>query len=266
LAERRVALCICSVSCADEPSPQTFRATHRRSFDAALFRSRLAVTVDYYYKKTRDLLYYVPVPTTSGFSTSLQNIGSLQNRGVELSVSTANLTGAFGWQTTLNLALNRNRVLDLGPDSIVVGAYCCVGGGAHQNPTVLKVGEPINSFYGWVYDRLAPDSLGNLRPVYKDLDGDGKDSPGDRRILGNAEPKCSATNSQASSCSTRWLARPRFSTRISRANSSCFRSFGSRPALLNVGSRSACVSPNNIDNTKNVCAGAGVNFMIYLAR
>ncbi len=157
--------------------------------DAALFQSRVAVTADYYYKKTRDLLYYLPVPTSSGFSTSLQNIGSLQNRGFELSLTTTNLTGVLGWESTLNLAWNRNKVLDLGGDTLVVGAFQYVGGGAHQNPTVLKVGEPINSFYGWVYDGLAPDSLGHLRPVYKDLDGDGKDSPGDRTILGNAEPK-----------------------------------------------------------------------------
>ena len=152
--------------------------------DAAVFRSRLAVTADYYYKKTSDLLYYVPVPATSGFSTSLQNIGSLQNRGFELSVTTTNLTGALGWQSTLNLAWNRNKVLDLGPDSILVGAYCCVGGGAHQNPTVLKVGEPISSFYGWVYSGLQGG-----QPVYKDLDGDGVITSADRTILGNAEPK-----------------------------------------------------------------------------
>jgi len=152
--------------------------------DAALFRSRLAVTADYYYKKTSDLLYYVPVPATSGFGTSLQNIGSLQNRGFELSVTTTNLTGALGWQSTLNVAWNRNKVLDLGPDSILVGAYCCVGGGAHQNPTVLKVGEPISSFYGWVYSGLQGG-----QPVYKDLDGDGVITSADRTILGNAEPK-----------------------------------------------------------------------------
>jgi len=160
--------------------------------DAALFQSRVALTADYYYKKTRDLLYNLPVPATSGFSTSLQNIGSLQNRGFELSISTTNLTGALGWQTTLNLAFNRNKVLDLGGDTLVVAAYQYVGGGAHQNPTVLKVGEPINSFYGWVYEGLARDTTGVLRPVYKDLDGDGitgTDDADDRRILGNAEPK-----------------------------------------------------------------------------
>ena len=159
--------------------------------DATVLRSRVSVTADYYYKKTRDLLYYVSVPQTTGFSTSLQNIGTVQNRGFEVSLTTNNLTGErLAWQTTLNLAWNRNKVLNLGGDDIIVGAFPYVGGGAHQNPTVLKVGEPINSFYGWVYDGLARDTLGILRPVYKDLDGDGHDDgPGDERILGNAEPK-----------------------------------------------------------------------------
>ena len=155
--------------------------------DAAVLQSRVSLTADYYHKKTNDLLYYVPVPTTSGFSTSLQNIGSLENRGFELSVSTVNLTGALGWQSTLNIAWNRNKVLSLGPDTILLGADQYVGGGAHQNPTVLKVGEPINSFYGWVYEGLE-----NGQPVYQDLDGDGKrgkDDADDRRIIGNAEPK-----------------------------------------------------------------------------
>ena len=152
--------------------------------DATVLRGRLGVTADYYYKKTRDLLYYVSVPSTSGFGTSLQNIGSLQNRGFELSFNTVNLAGALGWQTTLNLALNRNKVLDLGPDTLLVGAYCCVGGGAHQNPTVLKVGEPINSFYGWVYAGMK-----NGQPVYKDLDGDTTITSADRTIIGNAQPK-----------------------------------------------------------------------------
>ena len=152
--------------------------------DAALFRSRVSVTVDYYSKKTRDLLYEVAVPATTGFSTSLQNIGSLQNRGFELSVTTTNLTGALGWESTLNLAWNRNKVLDLGGDTLVVGAFPYVGGGAHQNPTVLKVGEPINSFYGWVYA-----GIDSGRVLYKDFDGDSVITAADERIIGNAQPK-----------------------------------------------------------------------------
>jgi hypothetical protein len=130
------------------------------------------------------MLYTVPIPQTAGFNYSLQNIGSLQNRGFELSISTVNLSGALGWESTLNLALNRNKVLSLGPDT-VLEYPASVGGGAHQDPTYLRVGQPINTFYGWVFDGL--DSLG--QPKFKDLDGDGKDSPGDRTILGSAQPK-----------------------------------------------------------------------------
>jgi TonB-linked SusC/RagA family outer membrane protein len=156
--------------------------------DASFAKGRLAVTADYYNKKTHDLLLEARVPASSGFLSQLQNIGSVRNRGFELSITSVNLTGPFGWETSLNLAWNRNRVLDLGADSIIV-TPTGVGGGAHQNPTVLKVGEPINSFYGWVYNGLARDSLGFLRPVYKDFDGDGLITAADRRILGSAEPK-----------------------------------------------------------------------------
>lgn len=144
--------------------------------DVAFLDSRVAVTADFYDKTTRDLLLEINVPATSGFATSLQNIGSVRNRGFELSVSTVNLTGALGWESSLNLAWNRNGVRDLGGDTIKI-APVGVGAGAHQNPTVLKVGEPVNSFYGWKYDRME-----NGQPVYQDLPGDG------RTIIGNAQP------------------------------------------------------------------------------
>jgi TonB-dependent starch-binding outer membrane protein SusC len=151
--------------------------------DARFLRDRVAVTADYYSKKTRDLLLNARVPSSSGFGSQLQNIGSVRNRGFELSVTTVNLTGSVGWETSLNLAWNRNMVLNLGADSILVAPEG-VGGGAHQNPTVLKVGQPINSFYGWVYAGLK-----NGQPDYQDLDGDGTVTPADRRIIGNAQPK-----------------------------------------------------------------------------
>ena len=150
--------------------------------DASLAGSRLAVTADYYSKKTHDLLLDARVPSSSGFLSQLQNIGSVRNRGFELSISSVNLTGPLGWETTLNLAWNRNRVLDLGADTILISPTG-VGGGAHQNPTVLKVGEPINSFYGWVYA-----GMDSGRVVYRDFDGDSLITGADRRILGNAEP------------------------------------------------------------------------------
>lgn len=150
--------------------------------DAAFLGSRVALTADYYSKTTRDLLLQVNVPTTSGFFSSLQNIGSVRNRGFELSLSTVNLTGAFGWESSLNVAWNRNTVRDLGLDTLIIAPEG-VGAGANQNPTVLKVGQPTNAFYGWKYDRIVDG-----QPVYQDLNGDGNVTEADRVILGSAEP------------------------------------------------------------------------------
>jgi TonB-linked SusC/RagA family outer membrane protein len=155
--------------------------------DLAVLGSRLALTADYYQKRTRDLLLYVPVPAISGFGNSLQNVGSVQNRGFELGFNTVNLQGALGgrlgWTSTLNLAWNRNRVLNLGPDSQIV-APVGVGAGANQNPTILKVGQPINAFYGWRYAGL--DAKG--QPTYADLNGDNNVTEADRTIIGSAQP------------------------------------------------------------------------------
>jgi TonB-linked SusC/RagA family outer membrane protein len=150
--------------------------------DAAVLQSRVSVTADYYNKTTHDLLLYVPIPSTTGFTSQLQNVGSVRNKGFELAMNTVNLTGRFGWTSTLNLAWNRNKVLNLGPDTLIIGP-AGVGAGANQNPTVLKVGEPINSFYGWVYNGMQ-----NGAPTYKDLDGDGDITDADRTIIGNAQP------------------------------------------------------------------------------
>ena len=155
-------------------------------FDAGLdfgvLRNRLLVTADYYAKRTNGLLLDVAVPATLGFSSQLQNIGSVSNKGFELSLNTVNLTGRLGWTSSLNLSWNRNRVLNIGADTIQVGPVG-VGAGANQNPTVLKVGQPINSFYGYIYDKMVGG-----QPTYKDLTGDGQVSTDDQTIIGNAQP------------------------------------------------------------------------------
>ena len=150
--------------------------------DAALLRSRLLLTADVYNKTTRDLLLEVAVPANLGYSSQLQNIGSVRNRGVELSLNTVNTTGALGWTSGFNIAWNRNKVLSIGADSQIVGPVG-VGAGAVQNPTILKVGQPINSFYGYVYS-----SMSNGQTTYADLNGDGVISTADQQIIGNAEP------------------------------------------------------------------------------
>ncbi|MEA2764385.1 MAG: hypothetical protein QOK07_789 [Gemmatimonadaceae bacterium] len=151
--------------------------------DVALLRSRLLLTGDVYNKTTRDLLLEVSVPATLGYSSQLQNIGSVRNRGVELALNTVNTTGTLGWTSGFNIAWNRNKVLNIGADTQKV-APVGVGAGAVQNPTVLKVGQPINSFYGYVYAGMV-----NGQTTYADLNGDGVVSTADQQIIGSAEPR-----------------------------------------------------------------------------
>jgi len=152
--------------------------------DAGIVRSRVMLTADGYNRKTNDLLLQVAVPATLGVTSQLRNIGSVRNRGLELGVNTVNLTGGFGWTSSLNMAWNRNEVLNIGEDTIQVGPVG-VGSGANQNPTVVKVGEPLNSFYGYVYNGM--DAQG--RPTYADLNGDGQVNTADQRIIGNAQAR-----------------------------------------------------------------------------
>ena len=167
--------------------------------DIGLWNNRVNLTTDYYHKKTTDLIYDVAVPFVSGFNNSLQNIGSIQNEGLELSIESYNLTGDFRWTSAFNISFNRNKVLDLGGET-----YRDVGesdghlktGSVHR----LILGEPIGLFYGYQFDGIFQNQeeldngpsgptnvLGGRR--YKDLNGDGDiNATNDRTIIGDPNP------------------------------------------------------------------------------
>jgi len=152
--------------------------------DMQFLDRRVALTADYYDKQTKDLLLYVPVPATSGFGNVLQNIGQVSNHGFELGINTQNLQGRrLTWESSLNVSFNRNKVVRLGVEDEIV-APVGVGSGANQNPTILRVGEPTSSFYGWRYAGMDA----NGQPTYADLNNDGQVNGSDRTILGNAQP------------------------------------------------------------------------------
>ncbi len=81
-------------------------------FDISLFK-RIDLSVDVYQKTANDLLYRKPLPATTGYSFVWENIGSVRNRGLEFNLTTKNLVGALSWETNLNMAFNRNKVLQL---------------------------------------------------------------------------------------------------------------------------------------------------------
>ncbi len=164
--------------------------------DIGLFKNRISLTADYYYKKTTDLLLDVPIPRTSGFSSSLQNIGSLQNQGFELTINSVNVkpSSDFEWRTMLNLSFNKNKVLELSQEADIL-----VGLAQSEPYGIIRKGEAIGSFYGYITNGIyqtqeevdnSPESStsepGELK--YVDITNDGAVTPEDRVILGNSFP------------------------------------------------------------------------------
>lgn len=149
------------------------------------FNGRLSGEVDYYFKNTRDLLLNVNVPGTSGFRTQLRNIGNLENKGWEFVLRSDNTTGAFKWNTSLNLAANRNKILNL-DGQVIEGGYL--------NRAVE--GQPIGSFYSIEYAGVDPangDALYYVNEPRPDgtLDRNTTNDPNvaQRTIIGNPNPK-----------------------------------------------------------------------------
>ncbi|MGK7392035.1 MAG: SusC/RagA family TonB-linked outer membrane protein [Candidatus Cyclobacteriaceae bacterium M2_1C_046] len=109
-------------------------------FDFGLFNDRISGEVDYYVKNTTDLLLNVPVPGTSGFQTQLQNIGALQNRGIEVVINYDLISNnKFKWSTSANFAINENKITRLNEGQEIIFG---------NNLNVVKVGEQIGAFYG----------------------------------------------------------------------------------------------------------------------
>lgn len=172
--------------------------------DLGFFNNRLTVTVDGYYKKTHDLLLKVKIPGSSGFSSGLKNIGEVENKGFELSINATPVEGAFTWNTSLNLTYNKNKVLDLGDVSFIYPDQPGQDDTGTHLGRIVQVGQPLGTFYGYVYDGLfneSDDIKGSAQPTakpgdirFKDISGpdgvpDGIINDLDRTIIGCAQPK-----------------------------------------------------------------------------
>jgi TonB-linked SusC/RagA family outer membrane protein len=167
--------------------------------DLAVINNRLSFTFDYYNRITSDLLLNAELPSASGFSTATINLGKVRNRGLEFSVNSKNLTGAFTWNTSANLSINRNVVLELNPGNNNAPIYSGRSGGGYYTH-ITEVGKPIGQFYGFQFDGLYRNAaelagqpkhsssvLGSVR--YKDIDGNGIiEEVKDFTVIGNAQP------------------------------------------------------------------------------
>jgi TonB-linked SusC/RagA family outer membrane protein len=111
--------------------------------DFGFFNNRLSGEVDYYVRNTKDLIYFVPVQGTTGFTSQTVNVGSMQNKGFEFVLNSTNISRKnLTWNTSLNMSFNKNKVTKLdGDQSIIPG-----NDGRYLNS--LIVGEAIGVFYG----------------------------------------------------------------------------------------------------------------------
>ena len=164
--------------------------------DMGFLNDRIRLEADYYNSTSKDLLLNVPVPTVTGYTTQLQNIGKVQNRGFEFLLTTQNMVGKFRWSSNFNISFNKNKVLEVGP-----GGQPIYGSAPNAtNAFITKPGYPIASFYGYVYQgvfqnqqqldqypHLSGDKIGDGR--YLDVNGDGKLDQTDKAIIGDNHPK-----------------------------------------------------------------------------
>jgi TonB-linked SusC/RagA family outer membrane protein len=149
--------------------------------DMAFARGRISLSADYYHKATRDLLLARPISSTSGFSSVFDNVGNVRNQGLELALTTVNAESrrndGFRWSTTLNFALNRNKVTGLFDDQPFTGG--------ERSISRVEVGQPIGVFYTLKFLGVDP-ATGDA--IYQDTDGDGDITSNDRVIVGNPHP------------------------------------------------------------------------------
>ncbi|MDQ1088310.1 TonB-dependent receptor [Siphonobacter sp. SORGH_AS_1065] len=155
--------------------------------DFGFLNNRINGEIDYYVKKTSDLLLNVNVPGTTGFYTQTRNVGSLENKGFELVINSQNFVGAFQWSTSLNLATNRNKITNIQKQIVEAGI---------SSMSRAVEGQPIGTFFTVEYAGVDPTNGDAL--YYKNAtNADGTIdrsttnvySQAQRVVVGNAIPK-----------------------------------------------------------------------------
>lgn len=163
--------------------------------DYGFASGRFTGTIDWFQKKTNDLLLNLPLPASSGFGSILTNVGKVENSGIEFLFNSNNInTKKLRWTTSLNFSAISNKATDLGGQAqIITGGLSNVG-----NSAILTPGEPIFSYYGYnitgifnsqsEVDASAQPSSQPGYPIFEDINSDGAITPADQMILGKPFP------------------------------------------------------------------------------
>lgn len=177
--------------------------------DLDMFNNRLNISVDLYTKKTKDMLLEQNLPRLSGFSKVTRNIGSVRNRGFEISVGGLIIDKKdFTWNATINFSANQSKVLSLGTENQMLESRP-VGSASGTENVLIKKGYPLGLFYGlqlegirsnWYSDSNGVGSADSPWwyaterempygfPSFADINGDGKINMEDRVVIGDVNP------------------------------------------------------------------------------
>lgn len=151
--------------------------------DVSFLENRIRVTADYYIKNTRNLLNTVQLPQSTGYTTTIKNVGKMQNKGIDMQVDVRVLDRGFKWDVSANVSANRNKIVKLYEGQDIKGSSFNLAV-VNDYINLLSEGHPMGAFYGYQTDGYTSD--GKL--AYKDNDLSGGVSVGDKAFIGDPNP------------------------------------------------------------------------------
>lgn len=190
-------------------------STANLGLDLGLFDNRLNLTADFFIKNTKDLLLEQKLAYVTGFNSQWQNIGKIENKGIELNINSTNIqTRSFFWQTDFNISFIKNTLKALQDGNTYIQSATKFNSNFSGNDYMSTVGSSLGQMYGYVFDgvyqtsdfNVLPNGSMELKPgvtdishhagktvvpgmvKYKDTDGDGIITPNDRTTIGNGQP------------------------------------------------------------------------------
>lgn len=165
--------------------------TYNIGIDYGFFRDRINGSIDFYKRKTKDLLNSVPISAGSNLSNYLlMNIGDLENKGFEIAINAVPVeTKDWHWEVGFNISYNKNKITKLTANEspsyigVLTGG---INGGVGNQVQIQKVGYPANSFY--VYQQVYDKSGNPIEGLYVDRNGDGQINDNDRYVYKKPDP------------------------------------------------------------------------------
>lgn len=150
--------------------------------DISMFNYRLNISADAYIKKTDDVLLNVQLSNSLPITTIQTNAGSIENKGFEFNINSVNVDKSWKWTSDFNMSFNKNEVTKLEYTDVYFYGRIYSN---NQDVSIVKVGLPLGSFYGYVSEGVDPET-GDIK--YKDVNNNGIFDTGDRTVIGNAQP------------------------------------------------------------------------------